>query len=134
MLTAAGLAGAMLAGRSRPAAALSGAALMAASALTRFGVFEAGWALFPGPEVHRRAATRTPPRTGRTSRLTACGQRQDSRGLAAVIVASRNVWPRVAAPAGSPLAAMRSGVRTGMLEPVMWLSRRQREGRSGKEP
>ena len=30
------------AGRSRAAAALSGAALMAASALTRFGVFEAG--------------------------------------------------------------------------------------------
>jgi hypothetical protein len=36
------LAGAGLAGRSRAAAALSGAALMAASALTRFGVFEAG--------------------------------------------------------------------------------------------
>jgi hypothetical protein len=32
----------VLAGRSRAAAALSGAALMAASALTRFGVFEAG--------------------------------------------------------------------------------------------
>jgi formate-dependent nitrite reductase membrane component NrfD len=42
VLTAVGLAGAVLAGRSRPAAALSGAALMAASALTRFGVFEAG--------------------------------------------------------------------------------------------
>ena len=42
VLTAAGLAGAMLAGRSRPVAALSGAALVAASALTRFGIFEAG--------------------------------------------------------------------------------------------
>ncbi len=41
-LTTAGLAGAVLARRSRTAAALSGAALMAASALTRFGVFEAG--------------------------------------------------------------------------------------------
>jgi hypothetical protein len=49
VLTAAGLAGAMLAGRSRPAAALSGAALMAASALTRFGVFEAGRAPFRDP-------------------------------------------------------------------------------------
>jgi formate-dependent nitrite reductase membrane component NrfD len=42
VLTIAGLAGAVLAGRHRAAAALSGAALMAASALTRFGVFEAG--------------------------------------------------------------------------------------------
>jgi formate-dependent nitrite reductase membrane component NrfD len=42
VLTAAGLSGAVLAGRSRPALALSGAALLAASALTRFGVFEAG--------------------------------------------------------------------------------------------
>jgi formate-dependent nitrite reductase membrane component NrfD len=42
VLTAAGLAGAVLGGRSRVANVLSGAALMAASALTRFGVFEAG--------------------------------------------------------------------------------------------
>ena len=42
VLTIAGLAGAVLAGRNRGAAALSGVALMAASALTRFGVFEAG--------------------------------------------------------------------------------------------
>ena len=42
VLTAAGLSGAVLAGRSRTAAALSGLALMAASACTRFGVFEAG--------------------------------------------------------------------------------------------
>jgi len=49
-LTAAGLLGAVLAGRSRTAAALSGAALMAASALTRFGVFEAGRASARDPK------------------------------------------------------------------------------------
>jgi hypothetical protein len=43
-LTIAGLAGAALAGRSRVAGALSGAALVTASALTRFGIFEAGLA------------------------------------------------------------------------------------------
>lgn len=42
VLTAAGLAGAVLAGRSRAAAALSGAALLSASVLTRFGIFFAG--------------------------------------------------------------------------------------------
>jgi hypothetical protein len=42
VLTVAGLAGAVLAGRHRAAAAISGAALLAASALTRFGVFDAG--------------------------------------------------------------------------------------------
>jgi formate-dependent nitrite reductase membrane component NrfD len=41
-LITAGLAGAVLSRRNRAAAALSGAALLAASALTRFGVFEAG--------------------------------------------------------------------------------------------
>jgi formate-dependent nitrite reductase membrane component NrfD len=42
VLTTAGLTGAVLGGRNRQAAALSGAALMASSALTRFGVFFAG--------------------------------------------------------------------------------------------
>jgi hypothetical protein len=42
ILTAAGAAGTLLAGRSRTAAVLSGAALLAGSACTRFGVFEAG--------------------------------------------------------------------------------------------
>ena len=42
VLTAAGLAGAVLAGRSRTANMLAGAALVASSALTRFGIFEAG--------------------------------------------------------------------------------------------
>ncbi len=41
-LTVAGAAGSLLAGRSRALAVLSGAALMAGSACTRFGVFEAG--------------------------------------------------------------------------------------------
>ncbi len=59
-LTAAGLAGAALARRSRAVAALAGAALMAASALTRFGVFEAGRAsardakYTVGPQRQRR--------------------------------------------------------------------------------
>jgi formate-dependent nitrite reductase membrane component NrfD len=42
VLTAAGLAGAILAGRNRAAAAVSGTALLAASAVTRYGVFFAG--------------------------------------------------------------------------------------------
>jgi formate-dependent nitrite reductase membrane component NrfD len=42
VLTAAGAAGSLLAGRSRAVAVLSGAALVAGSACTRFGVFEAG--------------------------------------------------------------------------------------------
>jgi hypothetical protein len=41
-LTAAGAAGTLLAGRSRTVAVLSGSALLAGSACTRFGVFEAG--------------------------------------------------------------------------------------------
>jgi len=44
MLTVGGAAGTLLAGRSRTVAVLSGAALMAGSACTRFGVFEAGQA------------------------------------------------------------------------------------------
>ena len=42
VLTAVGAAGALLGGRSRAVAVVSGAALMAGSACTRFGVFEAG--------------------------------------------------------------------------------------------
>lgn len=42
MLTLAGAAGSLLSGRSRTASVLSGAALLAGSACTRFGVFEAG--------------------------------------------------------------------------------------------
>jgi hypothetical protein len=63
VLTAAGLAGAVLSGGMRPGAgqrlatALSGAALVASSALTRFGIFEAG-----------RASARDPKYTVRPQR------------------------------------------------------------------
>ena len=50
VLTAAGLAGAVLGGRSRTAIMLSGAALVASSALTRFGIFEAGRASARDPK------------------------------------------------------------------------------------
>jgi len=50
VLTAAGLVGAVLSGRSRAVSALSGAALLTASALTRFGVFEAGRASARDPK------------------------------------------------------------------------------------
>ncbi|MGH3173598.1 MAG: hypothetical protein ACRDPF_07000 [Streptosporangiaceae bacterium] len=51
-LTAGGLAGAVLGRRSRALSALSGVALLAASALTRFGIFEAAW-LRPGTRSTR---------------------------------------------------------------------------------
>ena len=50
VLTAGGLAGALLGRRSRVLSALSGAALLAASALTRFGIFEAGMASARDPK------------------------------------------------------------------------------------
>jgi formate-dependent nitrite reductase membrane component NrfD len=50
VVTVAGLAGAVLAGRSRVGAAISGAALLTGSALTRFGVFEAGRASARDPK------------------------------------------------------------------------------------
>jgi formate-dependent nitrite reductase membrane component NrfD len=50
VLTAGGLAGAALGGKSRAVSALSGASLLAASALTRFGVFEAGRASARDPK------------------------------------------------------------------------------------
>jgi DMSO reductase anchor subunit len=49
-LTAGGLAGAALGGRSRAVSALSGASLLAASAMTRFGIFEAGMATARDPK------------------------------------------------------------------------------------
>jgi formate-dependent nitrite reductase membrane component NrfD len=48
--TVAGAAGALLSGRSRVLSALSGAALLAGSALTRFGVFDAGKASAKDPK------------------------------------------------------------------------------------
>jgi len=59
-----------LAGRSRVAAALSGAALMAASALTRFGVFEAGRASARDPKYTVGPQRQRLSRTGRASDLT----------------------------------------------------------------
>ena len=59
-LTAGALAGAVLGGRSRAVSALSGAALVAASAMTRFGIFQAGMASARDPKYtivpqrHRR--------------------------------------------------------------------------------
>jgi DMSO reductase anchor subunit len=50
VLTASGLAGAALGGKSRAVSALSGASLLAASALTRFGIFEAGRASARDPK------------------------------------------------------------------------------------
>ena len=50
VLTAAGAAGTLLAGRSRAVAVVSGAALLAGSACTRFGVFEAGQASARDPK------------------------------------------------------------------------------------
>jgi len=50
VLTAGGLAGAVLGGRSRAVSALSGAALVAASAMTRFGIFQAGMASARDPK------------------------------------------------------------------------------------
>jgi hypothetical protein len=50
LLTAGGLAGAVLGRRSRAVSALSGASLLAASALTRFGIFEAGMASARDPK------------------------------------------------------------------------------------
>lgn len=50
LLTAAGAAGTLLAGRNRAVAAVSGAALVAGSACTRFGVFEAGIASAKDPK------------------------------------------------------------------------------------
>jgi hypothetical protein len=49
-LTAGALAGAVLGGRSRLVSAVSGASLLAASAMTRFGIFEAGMASARDPK------------------------------------------------------------------------------------
>jgi hypothetical protein len=49
-LTAGALAGAVLGRRSRAVSALSGASLVAASAMTRFGIFQAGLASARDPK------------------------------------------------------------------------------------
>lgn len=50
LFTAAGVAGSLVSRRSRVAAALAGAALLSGSALTRFGIFEAGLACADDPK------------------------------------------------------------------------------------
>jgi Polysulphide reductase, NrfD len=72
MLTAAGLAGAVLGRRSRAVSALAGAALLAASAMTRYGIFEAGMTSARDPKytiVPQRS------RTGPSQGLAARGSR-----------------------------------------------------------
>ena len=79
VLTAAGLAGAVLSGGLRPgpgqrvAAALSGAALLVSSALTRFGIFEAGRASARDPKYTVR------PQRERIRQRAADAQRPDTR-------------------------------------------------------
>ena len=63
-LTAGALAGAVLGRRSRAVSALAGASLVAASAMTRFGIFEAGMASARDPKytiVPQRRRTGRPP-------------------------------------------------------------------------
>jgi hypothetical protein len=67
VLTAAGLAGAALTRRSRIGSALSGVALLAASALTRYGIFEAGLASARDPKytvVPQRRRLQSQPEQG----------------------------------------------------------------------
>jgi hypothetical protein len=71
-LTVGGLAGAVLGRRSRAVSALSGAALLAASALTRFGIFEAGMASARDPKytiVPQRQRQPQPQRQPQDGRL-----------------------------------------------------------------
>ena len=72
VLTACGLTAVALSGRNRVAAAAGGAALTAASALTRFGVFYAGRASArdPGNTIRPRSETGSGSSTGLISRAT----------------------------------------------------------------
>ena len=72
MLTAAGVAGALLGRRSRAVSALSGAALLAASVATRFGLFEGGVASARDPRY-----TVVPQRLRRDARAAAGAKRRD---------------------------------------------------------
>jgi hypothetical protein len=64
-LTAGGLAGVLLGRRSRALSVLSGAALLAASALTRFGIFEAGMASARDPKYTIVPQRQRQPQDGR---------------------------------------------------------------------
>jgi formate-dependent nitrite reductase membrane component NrfD len=74
VLTAGGAAtGVLLGGRSRAAAAISGAALLAGSACTRFGIFHAGMASARDP---RYTVAPQQQRLQAGERAAACGERQ----------------------------------------------------------
>ena len=64
-LTAGALAGAVLGRRSRAVSALAGASLVAASAMTRFGIFEAGMASARDPKYTIVPQRRRPNFRGR---------------------------------------------------------------------
>jgi hypothetical protein len=64
ILTVGGLCAAALGGRNRVAAALAGAALVASSAFTRFGVFHAGRTSARDPKVHSCPAAGPHPTAG----------------------------------------------------------------------
>ncbi len=71
-LTGIGAVGALFGGRSRRISAASGAALLSASACTRFAIFHAGQAVRARPQVHRHPAAQASRRAPRR-RLTAAG-------------------------------------------------------------
>ena len=70
VLTAGGLAGALLGRRSRVISAVSGASLLVASALTRFGIFEAGMASARDPKYTIVPQRQTSRRRGGTPAVT----------------------------------------------------------------
>jgi hypothetical protein len=75
MLTAAGVAGALVGGRSRVVRALSGVSLLAAAAVTRFGIFEGGVASTEDPKyVVLPQRRRLEGRPQRTSTVTPSGR------------------------------------------------------------
>ena len=109
-LTVAGAAGAALLGhRSRLAAALSGAALLAGSVCTRFGVFEAGQASARDPKytvvpqrerVARRGPTRTAPGTAPGTAVIS----GDAPAAPAAALGSTNGSISSSAPGTTPIA------------------------------
>ena len=100
-LTVAGALGSVFAGRSRALAVASGAALLAGSACTRFGIFEAGQASGPRPQVHRGPAARAPRPAGRPATAPRSPEAGSGAGGRA---------PRERRPAGSPRPRENGGV------------------------
>ncbi len=79
LLTVGGAVGAAVSGRRRWAVAASGAALLAGSALQRFGIFEAGVASTKDPQIRGGAAARTARRPA--ARRTLAGSRPPNVGI-----------------------------------------------------